>query len=265
MQVKKLPYNECVGCKVCETICPVQAIVMKKNEEGFELPEVIEECCIDCKKCEKVCPVLQEKESKENKELIYAARCKDKNVLLNSSSGGVFSVLAHKTLKSEGVVYGVIFSQDYKNVTYSRAVNIEEIKPMRGSKYVEALVTQDLITQFLEDVTSGKKILFTGTSCQIRGLQNLCRMQGLDTSNIIWVDFYICSGKVSSLLWEAECDKLSEKGSLNHVNFRSKDRGWQNYGVSIKIDDKVFYKDYLLHPWSKIFGNTCSKRKSCLK
>ena len=264
IEVKKLAYDSCVGCKVCETICPVQAIVMKRNQEGFEMPEIIQESCIDCKKCEKVCPALNKKEI-ESKELIYAARCKDKEILLNSSSGGAFSVLAQKALEVGGVVYGVVFSSDYRTAVYARATTLREIEAMRGSKYVEASITQNLIMQFLEDVTSGKTILFTGTGCQINGLQNLCKIKKHDTKNVIWVDFYVCSGKVSSLLWQSECDRTSEKGKLEQVSFRSKKRGWQNFGILMKINSKICYKDFLLHHWNKFLGSSNAKRKSCLK
>lgn len=254
----------CVGCKACENVCPVQAIVMKRNQEGFEYPEILEARCIKCKKCEMVCPALR-KEDKESLEKIYAARCSDKKILFESSSGGVFSILAQNTLRLNGVVYGTIFSKDYRKVMYARAVNLEDIEPMRGSKYVESLITQEIIKQLMEDISSGRKVLFTGTGCQINGLQNLCKVKRINTQNVIWVDFYVCSGKVSSLLWEAECDKIGEKGKLQQVNFRSKKRGWQNFSIDMKIDNKHYYKDFLVHPWSKFLGSSYSRRKSCLQ
>lgn len=254
----------CVGCKVCENVCPVQAIVMKRNQEGFEYPEILQERCIGCKKCEKVCPALQ-KEDKESYEKVYAARCSDKQILLESSSGGVFSVLAQNTLRLNGVVYGTVFSKDCRKVMYARAVNLKDIEPMRGSKYVESLITQELIKQFIEDIDSGKKVLFTGTGCQIIGLQNLCKMKRIDIRNVMWVDFYECSGKVSPILWEAEWERISEKGKIQQINFRSKKRGWKNYSVSVKIDSRFYYTDFLLHPWSKLFGSSYSRRKSCLQ
>ena len=38
-------------------ICPVKAIRMKEDEEGFEYPLIDEHICLNCKKCTMVCPL----------------------------------------------------------------------------------------------------------------------------------------------------------------------------------------------------------------
>ena len=59
---RKLPklYNEkeeCCGCTACKMICPVHAISMKDDEEGFLYPVVNSLICIRCYKCINVCPL----------------------------------------------------------------------------------------------------------------------------------------------------------------------------------------------------------------
>lgn len=49
--------EECCGCTACYEICPVQAIEMIKDEEGFYYPKVKKEKCIRCFKCLSVCPM----------------------------------------------------------------------------------------------------------------------------------------------------------------------------------------------------------------
>ncbi|WP_455617467.1 NADH-quinone oxidoreductase subunit I [Eisenbergiella sp.] len=61
MLAKELPvlYNrkeECCGCTACYAICPMQAILMVEDEEGFEYPQVNESKCVKCYLCLKVCP-----------------------------------------------------------------------------------------------------------------------------------------------------------------------------------------------------------------
>ncbi len=57
---KRLPViydkkEHCCGCSACYSICPVQAISMKLDDEGFLYPVADAEICIRCYKCESVC------------------------------------------------------------------------------------------------------------------------------------------------------------------------------------------------------------------
>lgn len=61
---KELPtlYNakeECCGCTACKMSCPVKAINMLEDEEGFLYPVVDATICIRCYKCMKVCPLKE--------------------------------------------------------------------------------------------------------------------------------------------------------------------------------------------------------------
>ena len=47
--------RECCGCSACYTICPVGAIIMEVDEEGFLYPVIKDEKCIRCEKCLSVC------------------------------------------------------------------------------------------------------------------------------------------------------------------------------------------------------------------
>ncbi|MCM1270052.1 MAG: 4Fe-4S dicluster domain-containing protein [Ruminococcus flavefaciens] len=45
----------CCGCSACYAVCPVSAIEMKEDEEGFCYPVIDEKKCLNCKKCLSVC------------------------------------------------------------------------------------------------------------------------------------------------------------------------------------------------------------------
>lgn len=49
--------EECCGCTACYAICPVNAISMVADEEGFLYPTIDEKKCLRCKNCLKVCPL----------------------------------------------------------------------------------------------------------------------------------------------------------------------------------------------------------------
>ena len=46
----------CTGCSSCQNICPVDAIIMSPDSEGFIMPVIDENKCIDCGKCLRQCP-----------------------------------------------------------------------------------------------------------------------------------------------------------------------------------------------------------------
>ena len=47
--------EECCGCTACFAACPVNAIYMQKDAEGFEYPYINSDKCIRCYKCLSVC------------------------------------------------------------------------------------------------------------------------------------------------------------------------------------------------------------------
>ena len=49
--------DECCGCSACYSICPVKAIAMTEDEDGFEYPVITREKCVGCSKCVNVCPI----------------------------------------------------------------------------------------------------------------------------------------------------------------------------------------------------------------
>lgn len=47
--------ENCCGCSACYAICPMGAIIMKPDMEGFLYPRINPEKCISCYKCLSVC------------------------------------------------------------------------------------------------------------------------------------------------------------------------------------------------------------------
>lgn len=57
--------EDCCGCTACYAVCPVKAICMRPDEEGFEYPVVDSMVCIRCYKCISVCPIKQKDGEKQ--------------------------------------------------------------------------------------------------------------------------------------------------------------------------------------------------------
>lgn len=101
----------------------------------------------------------------------YAARNKNKRILEQSSSGGIFTLIANEILERHGVVFGVAFDENY-SIIHTYAENKKDCEKFRGSKYVQSQIGDSLkkVKEFLED---GRYVLFTGTPCQIEGLKKI--------------------------------------------------------------------------------------------
>lgn len=227
---------KCCGCNACVQRCPKQCITMHEDEEGFLYPEVDVKDCIDCGLCEKVCPVLNQSESRLPLQ-VFAAKNKNEEQRLRSSSGGVFILLAERIIKQGGVVFGARFDKNWE-VEHAFAETIEELQPLMRSKYVQSRIgnTYCEVEHFLKE---GRQVLFVGTSCQIASLKNFLRK---DYENLLAVDF-ICHGVPSPRVWrkylediKSECGKVS-KSKISGVNFREKQLGgycWKKFGFVVR-------------------------------
>lgn len=184
--------NNCTGCSACANVCPVNAISMIMDKEGFLQPAIVSEKCINCESCIRVCPVLSGNMQNSNwKEPRCYAFSAEKKLTYKSSSGGLFSVLAEKTIKDGGIVFGAAFDDDFY-VKHEEAVNIEDIDMLRLSKYVQSEVG-DSISKTAKHLKNGKKVLYTGTPCQIAGLKSYLREAKIDDTDLVTLDL-ICHG-----------------------------------------------------------------------
>lgn len=221
--------SKCSGCYACLSACPRQCIVMQMDEEGFLYPEVDQTECTACGLCEKICPVLHSEKQEESEILsAYAAVNKNEETRMQSSSGGIFTLLAEYILNQGGVVFGAAFAGDYKSVCHVVVKDTSELWKLRGAKYVQSSIG-DCYVQAKEFLEAGRSVLFTGTPCQIEGLKAYLHR---DYSNLYTQDL-ICHGVPSTVVWK-EYVKFREKRAKNFVKkveFRYKKYGWKRYSI----------------------------------
>lgn len=225
--------HDCCGCEACAQRCPKQCIAMRADHEGFLYPEVDMSHCINCGLCEKVCPQLNVKKGDTPLQVV-AAKAKDLELQMQSSSGGLFSLLAEQVLRENGVVFGARFDYSWQ-VVHDCTETIEGLAPFRKSKYVQSRIG-DSFRKAESYLKAGRKVLFTGTPCQINGLKLFLRK---DYENLLAVDI-VCHGVPSPKVWSRFLKEYVSDESLQHVarvDFRDKTDGWEDYRFSVTIAD----------------------------
>lgn len=243
-----LKYDDCANCGACYNVCPTNAIRVDENEIYYIL-HVEEEKCIQCGKCLSVCPVNEKKENISPKKA-FGAWHKQTEIVMKSSSGGVFCGLAQKVLEKNGVVYGAAFGEDYKTV---RLCSTDEVSldALMKSKYVESLVEHSF-QDVKEKLHQGRLVLFSGTPCQIHGLKSYLKT---DYKKLICCDF-ACGGLPSHKIYQEYLMDLENKyqSKVVKVDFRPKTHGWNRYAMWIEFENgKVYNKLGILDEYYRAF------------
>ena len=277
--------KECCGCSACVQKCPKQCISLQEDNEGFLYPIVDKETCINCGLCEKVCPVLHQNQPRKTLKA-YAAINKNEEIRLQSSSGGVFTLLAEKIINEGGVVFGARFDDNWE-VKHDYTDTIEGLAAFRGSKYVQSRI-EDNFQKAENFLKEGHKVLFSGTPCQIAGLKRYLRKE---YENLLTIDI-ICHGVPSPKVWnmylKETCFKLLKnkpneteksvsqmdetyKSCIEAISFRSKITGWKKYSFMLQLktpDDNnenavVFAEPFAENIFMRAFLSDIILRPSC--
>lgn len=251
----------CAGCRVCEQLCPKQCIILRSTEEGFLVAEIDENKCIDCGLCRKRCPQNNLPEKFAPKKVL-AVRFRDDRKLMDSASGGAFAAIAQTFIEHNGVVFGASYKEDW-TVGHTAVYNVKELYKLQGSKYVQSDVSETYseVKALLND---GRKVLFSGTPCQIGGLRAFLKK---DYENLLTMDL-ICHGVASPELFKKYIGWLGKKtkGEILYYNFRDKSSGWGlGYKAKAKTKTKTKTKTANLDPYYYHFLKGDTFRECCYR
>ncbi len=249
--------SHCVGCSACKSVCPVSAIEMQTNAEGFNYPHVDDGKCIKCGKCNAVCPVIGEPNFIEG--TAYAVQHKNPDVLKNSASGGAFTAVSDEILDNNGVVYGSAFT-DNLEVKHIRAENREVRDRMRGSKYIQSDMT-NIYGEISADLKDGRKVLFVGTPCQVQAVKNF-----FDGNDLLYTCDLVCHGVPSPQVFREHLAFLSDKYNSKVVAYqcRPKRWGWHTHReIATLQDGREIFSTAYSDIWRELYYRRVITRPSC--
>ena len=150
-------------------------------------------------------------------------------------------------------VYGVTYDSEW-NACHVCANSLNELKKIQSSKYVQAN-TQHSHSDIKAKLMQGKKVLFSGTACQVGGLKSFLKK---DYDNLLTMDL-VCHGVNSPLLFKKyivwlEKQKNFKSDQLDNLEIEVD--GIQNTIKNLKnkvgeiSEDELFLLDFI-KPWTK--------------
>lgn len=225
----------CTGCMACIDACKTKAIYKIQDKEGFYKVKIDVSKCINCNSCISKCHNNFDLEMMlRNPILSYACKNNDIEKRTSSSSGGIFVELGEIFTKNGGVVVGAAY--DEKFIVRHMCVHNDGIKKLVGSKYVQSDM-ENIYGTIKESLESGKRVLFTGTPCQVSAIRNFFGYN----KDLYTIDL-VCHGVPSPMIFE-EYKKQLEKlyGRIKDIRFRSKVTGWKKYSIEVLFEDGSKY------------------------
>lgn len=221
-------YQDCFGCAACVDICPKTAVKME-IDTGFWRPVIDETKCIHCELCKKICPTLiliNNKQTHYRESKCYAGWSKNLNRHFHSASGGLASELSEAVLNKNGVVAGVCYDNQMREVRHILIENTEKLMYIAKSKYVLSNKS-GIYKKIKEKLEENVLCLFIGVPCELNALHRYLELNKTNINKLYTIDL-LCRGGASP-----RC--LNE-----HINFVRKGKGVSNITFRGGEDDCKF-------------------------
>lgn len=241
MDIKLCSRTLCTGCGACAASCSHNAIKMDFDKNGFLQPFLDRKKCVGCHLCEKRCPILNmDKLSFSSPQNIkmYTGWTQDDELCSKSSSGGIFSQVAHGFLENEYPVVGVVLDEENR-CHHTVITKLSDLDLIIGTKYIQSEAYESY-REIKERLKNKEKILFCGTPCQIAGLLSFV---GGKQDNLYTIEL-LCHGVTSKKAVDIMCDIYG----YDHVfSYRNKVDGWCLYDIEknklMPVSQRCTYKN----------------------
>lgn len=258
--------NECCGCGSCLNTCPEKAISMIESEEGFRYPRVDMNKCINCGLCQKACPIMNVIDRKKylGSSKCFAAKINNKELQLNSSSGGIFSAIAKNVLLRNGIVYGCELDENHI-AKFTCVDKLNDLNRLMGSKYVNSDM-KDIYQKIKDNLKDNRIVLFSGLPCQVSALLSFLNKQ---YDNLITIEI-ICHGTPSQKLFSKYINYLENKYKSKVIDYKFRSKKASKWGIFksiVTLDNNGTIKNKKINAdFDKYYNNflNCNNyRESC--
>ena len=240
--------SKCCGCNACGDVCPKVAITFHTDKEGFWYPEINQSLCIDCGLCQKTCPVLTKADNviRYDEPVVYAAYTKDEAVRIDSTSGGIHSMLAMAMYEQNAYIGGAVYNEDH-TVRHIVSPDRQLLPEIRSSKYLQSSM-EGVYKEVRDLLRAGEKVFFCGAPCQIQGLYKFLRKE---YDNLTTCDF-ICRGVNSPKVFLKYMDMLEKQygSKATQIKFKNKKWGWHNFSMRVNFENG---QEYCKDRWHDLF------------
>lgn len=251
--------DACCGCGACAARCPVGCLAMGQDACGFPVPVLDATACVGCGACDSVCPALNPF-GEDGCVAAMWAKANDAALLGQSSSGGVFSLLARDVLARGGVVVGAAWADGCRELEHIIAEDERVLARIMRSKYVQSSLGREVYEGMRDALRAGRPVLFSGTACQVAGVRSF--LGELACGDLFLGIDVVCHGVPAPKLWRRWFDRVAR---VVNVNFRDKVTGWQHYSVTYELEDGQSCSSPYTDDWyMRAFLNNASLRFSCL-
>lgn len=205
---KFMSIEKCCGCEGCVNSCPSKALTMAEDSDGFLYPVMNESNCINCNKCVNNCPMLNAVPSENSQERYLEFSHTDVEVLVKSSSGGLFTYIYDMFLKQypNGYVAGAVYTKDCKRIDHILSNNEKDFFRMRGSKYFQSY-KRTIYTEVKHHLEDHLPVLFTGAPCEVDALYLFLGKE----YDELWTLDYICKGSSTPRMLREYVEHLNNK------------------------------------------------------
>ena len=272
--------TECFGCEACVQVCPKQALAMVEDHEGFRYPHLSASLCIHCNACHTACPKEHMPEAYLEDKYAFGGYHVDQKVRFSSTSGGAFSAVVDAFCDENYVIFGA--EAKGLKVFHSYITDKKDLEKFRKSKYSQSAIGNSYkeVRKFLAE---GKKVLFSGTPCQIAALKT--SVKNMDQTNLLTVEV-VCEGVPSPHYVRKLDEHLKQKhgAGIEEIDYRYTDHSWFRFSndgnekvspipagkwdfqvMRIKLagKKKALKKDRWGNPFWSIWLNHLMSRPSC--